>query len=377
MSDRLVAALQGGGTVATELEFFQRDDSIAVLSGLILEGTVTAERQTVRRHCDLTIIDREHTLTPSEASDLFGAWGRYEFQVKRGIQFPDGSSELVPLGMFRIEEIDGQWPSLTVRAYDRMYQIGLNEFTVPYVINGSRLGSGATNVVDAIVDLFTDRWGRPLEVNAVTTEHTTGESQIVYEEGGNPADAGVQLGASAGLQVFFNQVGVLTILEEPDPTEMPPAWRFVEGEAGTTLLSGLARRTVTEGVYNGVVATGESTDDTPPVRGEWWDYNPASPTYVLSFGRRPRRYSSPLLKTTAQATSAARKIGLASLGLTDAIQFPSLVVPGLDVGDVAYVRRPVQFVDDHHVLDHLSFQLRAQGSMNVQTRSVERESLAE
>jgi hypothetical protein len=74
MSERLVAALTGGGTVATELEFFQRDDPIAVLDGLILEGTVTAERQTVRRHCDLTIIDREHLLTPSEASDLFGAW---------------------------------------------------------------------------------------------------------------------------------------------------------------------------------------------------------------------------------------------------------------------------------------------------------------
>jgi hypothetical protein len=103
MSELLTDALRGGGTVVTELEFFQRDDSIAVLDGLILDGTVTIERQAVRRSCDLTIIDAEHTLTPSEATDLFGAWGRYEFQVKRGIRFPDGSQELVPLGMFRIE----------------------------------------------------------------------------------------------------------------------------------------------------------------------------------------------------------------------------------------------------------------------------------
>jgi hypothetical protein len=370
MSDKLIAALTGGGTVATELEFFQRDDPVAVLDSLILDGTVTAERQAIRRSCDLTIIDREHTLTPGEASDLFGAWGRYEFQVKRGILFPDGTKELVPMGMFRIEELEGQWPRLNVRAYDRMYQIGKNEFHVPYVISAN------TNLIAAITDMAEDRWERPLSVNAVTSEHTTGTTVTAYEEGGNPAEALQNLGTSGGLQVFFDQVGELQIADEPDPSEAPPAWRFVEGERGTTLLSGLARRTITEGVYNGVVAVGESSDGTvPPVRGEWWDYNPASPTYVFSFGRRPRRYASPLLSTTAQATSAARKIGLASLGLTDGIQYPSLVVPGLDVSDVIYVRRPVQYVDDTHVLDQLSFQLRATGSMNVQTRSVQVESL--
>lgn len=376
MSDRLIAALTGGGTVITELEFFQRDQPVVVLDRLIVEGTVTIERQAVRRSCELTILDVEHTLTPSEASDLFGAWGRYEFQVKRGMRFPNGDRELVPLGMFRIEELDAAWPRLTIRAYDRMYQINQNEFTTPYVISGSRIRSGGTNVVDAIIDLATDRWERPLEVNAVSTEHTTGQSQIVYEEGTGPADPLLSLGTSAGLQVFFDPVGTLTIIEEPDPGDASPAWRFVEGEQGTALLSGLTRRTITEGVYNGVVATGESTDDTPPVRGEWWDYNPSSPTYVYSFGRRPRRYASPLLKTTAQATSAARKIGLASLGFADAIQFPALAVPGLDVGDVVYVNRPVQFVDDQHTLDQISLQLRATGSMNIQTRTVRRESLA-
>jgi hypothetical protein len=370
MSKRLTAALTGGGNVVTELEFFQRDVSIAVLTGLILDGTVTIERQAVRRSCDITIIDREHTLTPAEASDLFGAWGRYEFIVKRGIQFPDGTRELVPMGLFRIEEIDGQWPRLTVRAYDRMFQISKNEFTVPYTIPGN------TNLIAAITELAEDRWERTLAINAVTSEHTTGTGPTVYEEGGNPADSLTSLATSGGLQVFFDQVGELTILEEPDPTEAPPAWEFVEGQDGTTLLSGLTRRTITEGVYNGVIATGENGDpDVAPVRGEWWDYNPASPTYVYSFGRRPRRFASPLLTTTAQATSAARKIGLASLGLTDGIQFPSLVVPGLDVGDVAYVRRPVQFVDDYHVLDQLTMQLRAQGSMSCQTRSVQVESL--
>jgi hypothetical protein len=234
-----------------------------------------------------------------------------------------------------------------------------------------------TGLIDAITDLAIDRWERPLDINAVTSEHTTGNGPLVYEEGRNPAEPITSLGTSGGLQVFFDQVGGLQILEEPDPAEAPPAWEFIEGEAGTTLLSGLARRTSTEGVYNGVVATGEATDaDTVPVRGEWWDYNPASPTYVFSFGRRPRRFASPLLTTTAMCTAAARKIGLASLGLTDAIQFPSLVVPGLDVSDVVYVRRPVQFVDDYHVLDQLSIQLRAAGAMTVQTRSIHTEQVA-
>jgi hypothetical protein len=368
MSDRYQRALRYGGTVIQELEFFQRDQSIARLRGLVLDGTVTAERQMIRRHMDLTIIDREHTLTPADADDLFGAWGRYEVMPKRGIRFPDGTEELTPLGLFRIEEIDGQWPRLTVRAFDRMYQISKNEFTVPYNV---RVG---TNTATAILDLAQDRWGRDLDANFVSSEDTT--PTLLFEEGSDPSVALGTLATSGGFQVYFDQVGTIRLSPEPDLFGAVVAWRFVEGERGSTMLSGLARRTITEGAYNGVVATGEANDLAAPVRGEWWDENPGSPTYIHTFGRRPRRYSSPLLTTDAQCASAARKIGLAGLGLTDAIQFPSLVIPGLDVGDVIYAERPAQYVAEHHILDQLTFQMRAQGTMDTQTRAAQVEELA-
>jgi hypothetical protein len=363
MSTRLQAALTGGGQVATELEFFQRGgDSVAILDGLIIDGSVTASSTVISRNFNLTVEDRYGVLTPTDAADLFAPWGRYEVRIKRGMEYPDGTRELVPLIHGRIEELEGRWPEITVSGYDRMYSIAQYEFTRPYSI------ARGVNVADAIAELAVNRWQRQLPMDFVDTEETV--PLTVFEEGTSPADSLDQLATGAGLTLSFNPLGVLTLINTPDPASDPPVWRFVEGERGTALLSGLTRRTITEGATNGVVATGESTDNDVPVRGEWWDTNPASPTYLNTFGPRPRRYSSPLLKTNAQAAKAARTVGLSNLGLVDAIMFPALVIPGLEPWDVVYVERPAQNVADTHVLDQLTFQLRATGSMNSQTRQV-------
>jgi Domain of unknown function (DUF5047) len=361
MSDRLKRSLTGGGTVAVELEFFERgEESVSIQDRLIIDGTVSASSTVVSRSFNLTVLDRYGVLTPDDAADLFAPTGRYEVRIKRGMVFADGTTEMVPLIHGRIEEVEGRWPELAVSGYDRMYSIAQYEWTRPYSI------ARGTNVATAIAQIAVNRWQRQLPMDFVDTEEVL--PLTAFEEGQNPADNLDQLATGAGLTLFFDPIGVLTLINTPDPATDPPVWRFVEGERGTALLSGLVRRTVTEGVTNGVIATGESTDNTVPVRGEWWDTNPASPTYLKTFGPRPRRYSSPLLKTNAQAAKAARTVGLNNLGLVDGITFPGLVIPGLEPWDVVYVERPAQNVADTHVLDQLTFQLRAQGSMNTQTR---------
>lgn len=364
MSPRLQRSLTGGGTVVTELEFYERggEDLVSIQDRLIIDGSVSASSTVIARNFSLTVVDRYGVLTPRDASDLFSPWGRYEVRIKRGMRFADGSTETVPLIHGRIEEVEGRWPEVQVSGYDRMYSIAQYEFTRPYSL------ARGMNVADAIANIAENRWQRALVQDFVDTEDTI--PLTVFEEGTSPADALDQLATGAGLTLFFDPLGVLTLINTPDPSTDPPVWDFVEGKRGTALLSGLTRRTITEGATNGVVATGESTDNATPVRGEWWDTNPASPTYLQTFGPRPRRYSSPLLKTNAQAVKAARTVGLNNLGLVDAIMFPALVIPGLEPWDVVYVERPEQNVADTHVLDQVTFQLRSAGSMNTQTRQV-------
>lgn len=362
-SQELNDALTGGGIVAQELEVFQRasGQSVATFTGLILDGQVTNERAVIRRNLDLTIVDREGVLTPNDAADLFSQWGRYEIIPKRGMVMADGTPQTVPLGRFRIEDVEGAWPKLTVRGYDRMFSIQANGFTVAYTI------AAGTLLHEAIARLAEDRWGGELDMDLLTVTDTV--PLTVFDETTDPASALHRLATAAGCQIFFDQLGRLVMKREPDLFTERPVWSFVEGERGTALLSGLAKRATAQGAYSGVVAVGESSDLAAPVRGEWWDRRPGSPTEVGAFGRRPRRYFSPLLTSNAQCVDAARKIGLSQLGLSDAIQFPALVIPGLDVSDVIYAYRPRQGVDDRHALDRVVIPLRAAGMMDVQTRA--------
>ncbi len=121
--------------------------------------------------------------------------------------------------------------------------------------------------------------------------------------------------------------------------------------------------------YNGVIVTGESSaNDTPP-RGEAWDLNPASPTYLYGpFGAVPEFYSSPLITTQAQAETVAAAMLAGTLGKTEQLSWEQVVHPGLAPLDVV----AVQFADgssSSYVIDSLTVPLTVADIMSATARS--------
>ena len=122
--------------------------------------------------------------------------------------------------------------------------------------------------------------------------------------------------------------------------------------------------------YNGVIVTGEGSGvgDAPP-RGEAWDLNPASPTYVAGpFGSVPTFYSSPLITTTDQAAAVAASMLAQTLGKVEQLSWEQVTHPGLAPLDVVAVELP-DGTTQTFILDSLTVPLSATDVMSATARS--------
>ena len=127
-----------------------------------------------------------------------------------------------------------------------------------------------------------------------------------------------------------------------------------------------------DAVYNRVIASGESLDDSPPVQGVATDDNPLSPTnYFGEFGRRPRFFVSQMITTEAQAEDVAAGILAGALGTSQTVEFGAIVNPAMEPGESVLIQRERLGVNEIHVLDEVQTPLTAEEAMTGRTRIAE------
>lgn len=337
----------------------------AVVAGTIvpvLDGSVTLDATAaVRARCDVTVA-ADPALVPDSATSLLAPYGN-EIQLSRGVRFPDGSTELVSLGVFGLQEVEvadtAGTLAIRVAGLDRAARVANARFEEPYQV------AAGTNYVTAIRDVLLA--GYPsMPYSFPTTAQTT--PTLIAEEGGDRWAFAQEMATAIAMRLYFNGDGVCVLT--PDVVSDPVA-TLAEGEVKVSALLSAGRRWTREGAYNRVIATGENTGEAAPVRGVATDLNPQSPTYYYGpFGRVPRFYSSPFITTTAQATTAAETLLRSQLGTTEQVNFGSLVLPHLEPGDTVRITRTRAGIDENHILDSLALPMTATGTMTGQTRAV-------
>jgi hypothetical protein len=364
LSERLRAQILSGGTSFAYLEVLQAGIVVFELRSVVLDGGVSVKREHVHRDFDLTLDDRDGELLPDRVDALLEPYGT-EIRPWRGMRFWDGTEEAVPLGTMRLEEWTGDVPRLRLKGYDRAYQLKESRFVSPWAITGS------PPVEDAIRDIVETGLpgvlGGRIEFNFAATGFDV-PNPTVFEEQSDRMDAITQLATAAGCRFFFDPLGNPTLVTEVEPAADEPVWSYVEGN-GTALLSEITPTRSTEGLQNGCIATSDPTgDNARTFRGEYWDYNPASPTYTERFGRRPQWFASPLMRSDDQCRAAARKQTLGSLGLADGLSFSAIVNPAHESGDPVDVQRLRAGVDELHILDSFTIPFRGTQTMPAATR---------
>lgn len=325
-SARFLPALAESHVPYTEVQLLRADG--VVQSVAHTGGSVTVDRgSAVRRTCTVTTDDTTLIpMTPTEQLAIYG--GR--LRILRGIAYADGTTESVPLGLFRVDRIEGD-PDIgpvTISGSGLEAIVADDKFLTPYTTRGG------TAAVTAITGLIQDSIPGAVIVNRAS-DATLGT--MTWDTEGDRWAAVQECATAIGAECYADADGQFIIAELPDLLTAPIAWTVDAGEQGVLISAN--RSFSREGMYNTVVASGENTEDNAPaVSAMAQDTDPTSPTYVSGpFGRVPKFYSSATLINSGLAQGAANKLLRDALKPTATVSLTSLPNPCLEPGDVLRV----------------------------------------
>lgn len=356
-SDDFKAALRRSHRRVTRIEVLRNNSTQAVIRATGGEVTVDAEAD-IRRRATIPLVDATGALVAQSASDLLYPAGN-ELRVWRGVDFgddrpgiPDGiaptGTELVPLitGPLYENDADDQ-PSgikLSLDVYDRARWIRDNRWEDPFVI------AAGSNWAQAIGLALLDRLPDTILVHLDGIGATTLTAPAVATTAGADTDPLADLhkwATAIGMELGFDPIGNPFLRDVPDLSDDVTA-TYAEGQGGGLL--SVKKRVSREDLYNIVVASGEGTGNTAPVRAIVRDEDPDSPTYWRN-GPKQRFYSSPLLKTTAQCQRAATGLLRKKLGAGEKLTLDVRMNPAHDAGDVIRVKRARSGIEARYILD--------------------------
>lgn len=335
VSARFLDALTGSHNMAVRLRAVPTGQTgtspvdgvtLRILSGDVSLDATAAIRSTIESEIAAVDPDTGEKLWPATASGTLTPYGATELFAERGVAFGGGSVEYVSLGYFRIgnvEQPDAPNGPIRLTGSDRMSMIIDAKLTDP------RQYAATETYEDVVSDLVLDAYA-DAEIEwdelAVATD-PIGRSVVVESDRYAFLH---ELVTSVGKVAYFDHRGVLVIKAPPDPST--PLWTVSRGKGG--VLVSVSRSMSRDGVYNGVIATGEAFDTETPSRGLATDDGVDSPTrWGGPFGKVPREFASPLLTTDAQAQLAAATVLRRSLGLPYNVDFSAIPNPALEPDD--------------------------------------------
>ncbi|MFJ7069208.1 DUF5047 domain-containing protein [Streptomyces sp. NPDC101115] len=310
----------------TLVELFRTDGSVETLDHV--SGTVTVDRaQACRRTCSVTVSDP--ALIPRTAADKLSVYGA-QLRISRGVQV-GAYRELVPVGVFRVDEIDGDVDDgpAVIKGQSLECIVADDKFTAPWRASGTAVGAITALIQRSIPDAT---------IVVLATDAAIGPR--VFDIEADPWAAVTEIGAAIGAEVYTDAAGTFVIAELPDLLTTPPVWTVAAGEHGVYLSA--TRGMSSKGVHNGVLARGENTElGTAPVSSLVVDSDPGSPTYWGGrFGRRPAFHTSSTLTTVAACTAAATLRLRSEMAPNAVANLRSLANPALEPGDVLRVVYP-------------------------------------
>jgi hypothetical protein len=353
VSTTFLQAVRESHTVVVQVDAYLSGSLIASDMPISGGSVSIASGSGVRRTLDVTITDR----TLWDTLDVLGV----ELWAYRGIRYPSGDVEMVPLGIFSLDSMSmsvGPVGGITISsAPDRWARVQRAQFEQP-------TPSVATNPISTeIVRLVTGAVSGITTTVTATSTSTAGPLVWDQDRAGSAADLATSIGAEA----YFDVAGNL-IVEDAPLLGQTPVWTVDASQSGVLLSGDRARDRAR--TYNVVVAYPSSTSGTSPYSPVVVaDTDPTSRTYVGGpFGRVPYRYTTAAMTTSAQALQAATALLNRVKSINAQLSVEAVVNPALDRGDVITVLMP-DGTTELHLIDAVTIPLDVAGTQQITTRS--------
>lgn len=254
---------------------------------------------------------------PRRADDFLYPDGR-ELYIRYGIRLGD-QTLWTPMGYYRLDDVDQDGTVtdlIDLGGPDRwMGLVGARLITPRQYFEHQSI---AAVVYDLLFDVYPDA---VVAWDDDTPQLPLGRTLLVEKD---RAAALRDIATSYGKVVYFDSLGVLRFESVPDPEQI--VWDIKAGANGVK--SSMGRSISTATTYNGVMASGSSTDGTAIAVAV--DVGEHSPTrWGSRFGKRVREWASPLILDDAAAYSAASSILARSIGIPKKTVFGTVPNPAL------------------------------------------------
>ena len=348
----------------------------------ITNGTVKIDQTNAnRRTCSdiLMAIDASTTyLVPGvNSGDLFPDGG--ELFLQKGLVYPDGTTQLQPLGRFLIETpkvtraVNGAGSLvIDLSGTDRSGTVARSLFTQPYATDG-------VSTVDVAIMAILN-----MQVPQLTAFDFAASPLVPpvasYAVGDNPWTACQALAALDSKELFFDpSVNAVCILRDiPDATVAPIAATY--NADLSSIITQNTRGLSNIDVPNVILAQSQGSGVAIPLQAMWFDNNPLSPTYygpagppVPPAGSYPTTVSVitvsgitdlPTLQAMANTAGAAQQ------GRFETCDTYIRDDPARDASDVVTINDPVLNMEANFVLDSLVVQMGYSTAMEIVGRRV-------
>jgi hypothetical protein len=286
-----------------------------------------------------------------------------ELRPYRGIKYIGiADPEVVPLGVFPIVEqsVDIE-PSgdLTVSAPDRWALVVKRRLITPMAsVKGALVKAEIVRLLTGALPSVS------VNIDAVTSTATVGA--LIWDRDRDKAIT--DLADSIGHEVYFDWTGQGVIRPAPLLSANPISWRIDASSPTAVMLAGQRGRS-SENARNVIVVDHTAVDGSAVLaRQVVQDDDPASPTYVGTYGSVPYFMSSPLFTSTAQMQAAGRSMLNRLKSAAAALSVTSVTNPALDRGDVFYAILADGSVE-RHMADAFPVSLTGDGDQQIETRS--------
>lgn len=332
------------------------------------DGSVTDDATSqVRRVLSLSLPNTQDTW---DALDTVGG----EITLTQALDYRDGTApEQVPMGVFIVDTDEiGYSPSgqIRVTARDRWAKVQKNK------LPPAQRASVRTNMAwKEIQRLVEGAWNAAYPFPGwaqLDTSATAKVGQVVWDDGDRAA-AVAKLATDNSVEVFFDRTGRAVLRPVPVLTDTSPyVWKVDAGAAGVLLDADRTRDRTT--VANVIIVSTSAADVTfAPVEVKLTTAgDPLAVDGPLNY--QPVEYTSPTLRSSAQAEAAGRTILAKRLGAAKQLSLTAAPNFALDSEDVILavlpqIARNTPRPTELHILDTLVHPLTPAGAQTIATRS--------
>lgn len=388
VTDKFLAAVRDSHAPATYVDIWY-NGAVTKAGIRVVSGSITVDRtQNIRRTCSVVLGDP--TLFPTYVQSPLSPFGA-EAHIYQGITYMDGTTEVVPLGIFSLETVtyeesvtqsNGGLPQFT--GMDRSQVLARETFLTPVDYSGWTTFEAITKLVSTALPNVTVNID-PSLINPVLPGGTTFSAARL--------DAIQSLAAGIGAEAYFDVDGVFQVIPIAVLTQANlagglrnPAWTVDASTAAAQANGGSAKGVLVEAArgisrtdaYNGIAVYGTSSTSSTQAFGVALDTDPRSPTYwggpYMSSPPGPYGHVTTTLQissvtTDQQATIAATAALQDSLGLARTLAFTCAPNPALEAGDFLKLVYPGGTYE-LHLLDSFQVPLSlTTGTMTGNTRT--------